>query len=76
MLKHKIYALCNENRWFTCGTIEQYEKMFQMVETGSSARDVAMVIWFCSEVASFESVYFKVADAYRECRNEYYVTAV
>lgn len=76
MLRDEIYILCNNNKWFTCGTTEQYERMFRMVELGSCARDVAMVIWFCSDGVGFRAVYDKVRKAYRKCKDEYYTTEV
>ena len=76
MLRDEIYALCVRNNWFTCGTAEQYERMFRMVELGYSARDVAMVIWFCSAGVGFNSVYEKIRKAYRKCKDEYYTREV
>ena len=44
-----LYNLCNEKRYFTCGSSNQYQKMFDMAEQGATAHDVALVIWICSD---------------------------
>lgn len=41
--------LCIKNNWFTCGTCEQYEKLFELNRTGCSLQDLATVIWLCSD---------------------------
>ena len=44
-----MYSLCNRYQWFTCGTCSQYEKLFDMVREGWRAKDLALVIYICSE---------------------------
>ena len=44
-----VYRLCNVNDWFTCGTVSQYNKMFDMVRENRPIHDIALVIWFCSD---------------------------
>lgn len=48
--------LCIVNDWFTCGTNEQYDKMFKMAEHGCTIHDLAMIIWICSENVSFKYI--------------------
>lgn len=48
-IRNKLYRLCNEKEYFTCGALEQYEKMFSLAENGASAHDIALVIWLCSD---------------------------
>ena len=45
----QVYALCNEHQWFTCGSNNQYEKLFVMIEEKAPIEEVATVIWLCSE---------------------------
>lgn len=45
----KLYQLCNEERWFTCGNCRQYERMFDMVREHAPVTEIATVIWICSE---------------------------
>lgn len=47
--KEKVYQLCNENQWFTCGSCEQYDKLFLMVEEQAPITEMATVIWLCSD---------------------------
>lgn len=44
----KVYALCNKLRWFTSGSVEQYEKMFNMIRAGYGVEKVAVAIYICS----------------------------
>lgn len=41
--------LCIEKDWFTCGTNEQYAKLFHMNKQGASIEQIATVIWLCSD---------------------------
>ena len=45
----KVYALCNEYQWFTCGSNNQYDKLFVMIEEKAPIEEVATVIWLCSD---------------------------
>ena len=52
-LVNKIYQLCNREQYFTCGTNRQYELMFTMAKKPEmSVRDIAVMIFTCSEKAS------------------------
>lgn len=44
-----LYRLCNEKKYFTCGTNEQYEKLFELNELNTSTIELANIIWICSE---------------------------
>jgi len=44
-----LYRLCYQKGYFTCGTSEQYQRMFDMAERKATAHDVALVIWICSD---------------------------
>ena len=44
-----LRQLCIKNNWFTCGSCEQYEKMFLANEDNCfSIGQIAMIIWACS----------------------------
>ena len=45
----QVYALCNEHQWFTCGSNNQYEKLFIMINEKAPIEEVATVIWLCSD---------------------------
>lgn len=45
----QVYALCNEYQWFTCGSNDQYEKLFIMINEKAPIEEVATVIWLCSD---------------------------
>lgn len=46
---YDLRNLCIKNDLFTCGTNEQYSKMFKAADEGASADDLATMIWMCSE---------------------------
>lgn len=45
----EIRNLCITFDWFSCGTNEQYQRMFELAADGASVCDVALVIWICSD---------------------------
>lgn len=48
----RLRELCIEHNWFTCGTCEQYDKLFLMNEDENenySIGDVITCIWLCSD---------------------------
>lgn len=52
-LTDKIYRLCNREQYFTCGSNRQYDLMFSMAKMPEmSVRDIAVMIFTCSEGAS------------------------
>lgn len=44
-----LYRLCNEKQYFTCGTNEQYEKLFELNELDTATIELATIIWICSD---------------------------
>lgn len=65
----ELRALCIEHNWFTCGSTEQYEKLFDVnrkffetEEPGdvTCTKDVATIIWVCSN-ASYREILNTVA---------------
>ena len=51
-----VYALCNRNQWFTSGSLNQYRKLFEIVENGATIDEIALVIWLCSSDVTREEV--------------------
>ncbi len=39
---NKIYRLCNEKGYFTCGSSDQYKKMFELVNQCADVHDIAL----------------------------------
>lgn len=44
----KLYRTCNKYQWFTSGSINQYEKLFERNKEGTSLQTLATIIWICS----------------------------
>ena len=45
----ELRELCINNNWFTCGSINQYEKLFYANENGCPIEEIATIIWLCSD---------------------------
>lgn len=46
---YELRALCIKHDWFTCGTNEQYNKLFYANTHGFSMEEIATIIWICSD---------------------------
>lgn len=44
-----LRGLCIRENWFTCGTCEQYDKLFELNRNGATLEELALVIWLCSD---------------------------
>lgn len=45
----ELRSLCIHKNWFTCGTNEQYDKLFYANEMKCPIEEIATIIWLCSE---------------------------
>ena len=50
----EIRELCIKNRWFTCGSASQYEKLFKSVREGADLSEIITIIWICSDKSKEE----------------------
>lgn len=56
-LKDKLYRLCKRERYFTCGTNRQYDRMFAMsIMPEYTYRDIAVMIFTCSGIPEDEDI--------------------
>lgn len=70
-----LRELCIDENWFTCGSINDYYKMFDMnADNQFSLRDVATVIWFCSGEDKSLSDILRRCRIARETYKKYYTT--
>ena len=51
-----IYNLCNKKQYFICGSVRQYDHMFEMIDNDAPVHDIALVIWICSEDADLNTI--------------------
>lgn len=66
-----VYGLCNKYQWFTCGSIRQYEKMFDYVRSECTnvkeiykIKKLATLIWICSaDDFSEEGIFVELLEA-------------
>ncbi len=73
--RENLRQLCIKNNWFTCGSCEQYEKMFYANEHGATIVELAAIIWVCSSDEYSESSILSTLEDVRElylslCRGE------
>ena len=58
------YDLCNKHQWFTGGTTEQYEKVFDFIRAVGNeinARDlltIAQFTWLCTPNSNVNDIYY------------------
>ena len=45
----ELRSLCIRKNWFTCGSIEQYDKLFYANKNGCPIEEIATIIWLCSD---------------------------
>ena len=53
--KWRLRELCIRKNWFTGGTNEQYQKMFDLADEGN-IDGVILAIWICSDDVEIEEV--------------------
>lgn len=56
ILTEDLRILCIEKDWFTAGSNQQYEKLFDMNRDGASLEELALVIWICSSNDSRDAI--------------------
>lgn len=54
--RYTLYRLCMDNNYFTCGDNSQYDKLFEANEQNASKKELALIIWVCSENVSIEEI--------------------
>lgn len=64
-----LRTLCIKNNWFTCGTCEQYDKMFEANKDAyTSVDEIVSMIWLCSDDCSKGDIASAINDAIEEYR--------
>ena len=53
---HQIRALCVENEWFDAGSINQYAKLFEAIESGASIHEIALIIYICTSRVRLDAI--------------------
>ena len=44
-----LYGLCTREQLFTCGSVDQYSKMFQLAGDGITKDELAYILYLCSK---------------------------
>ena len=51
-----VYRMCNAKQFFTAGSNEQYDRMFDMVRNNADWHKIALMIWLCSDGYNLDEV--------------------
>lgn len=62
--------LCIKNDWFTCGSNEQYEKLFESNRLGASIHDITIIIWLCTDDVPMFQIREELEKAIKEREDE------
>lgn len=63
----RLRSLCIDNNWFTCGSNEQYSKLFYANENNFSLCYIVTIIWVCSDYNhSWSSIFSVLSDEHRK----------
>ena len=66
-----IDRLCKEKKWFTQGTVDQYNKMLDKAEEGFSVTEIASMICLCSDIDDINLIESEIEDeVYKEVCSE------
>ena len=56
----ELYALCNKEQFFTCGSVSQYDKMFKFARNGITRDELAAILYVCSSY-EWDAIYNSIA---------------
>lgn len=51
-----LRQFCIDNGYFTCGSNEQYKRLFELNDMQADMHELALVIWICSDTAILEQI--------------------
>lgn len=70
----ELRSLCIRKDWFTCGTGEQYDKLFYANSNPSdfSIEEIATIIWLCSDESYTR---YDILEELKVVQEEYYLDA-
>ncbi len=51
-----LRQFCIDNDYFTCGSNEQYKRLFELNNAQADTHELALVIWVCSNAAILEQI--------------------
>ena len=61
-----LRELCIKNNWFTCGSNEQYERLFYANQNGFTIDQISIIIWICSKTDNRREITEKLIKARKE----------
>jgi len=64
MNSDNLRKLCIKKKWFTCGRIEEYEKLLDLADTKSSFEDIARKIFLNSDDFNYHVILENLNDTF------------
>jgi len=65
----ELYTLCNKERFFTCGSCEQYDKMFALAKDGITQMELSQLLYLCS-TQRHDYIYSSLIELFKGVENE------
>lgn len=56
----ELQEICYKNKWFTGGSCESYEKLFDRCREGADFDELAMIIWVCTPDKDRREIYYQL----------------
>ena len=63
LTSYELGELCLRNKWFTCGTSGQYDKLLKRNEAEASIEELSIIIWTCSDNITKHEIYSELLGA-------------
>lgn len=66
----ELQEICIKHNWFTGGSCESYEKLFERCKNGADFDELALLIWLCTPNRNRKEIYYQLIVDKAEMRLE------
>lgn len=56
----ELHNICNKYDWFTGGSCEAYDKLFERCKDGADFDELALLIWMCTPDSNRKEIYYRL----------------
>ena len=57
---YELKNICINRNWFTGGTCEEYDKLFERCKEGADFDELALIIWLCTPDSNRKEIYYRL----------------
>ena len=57
---YELRDICIKHDWFTGGTCEEYDKLFERCKEGAGFDELALIIWLCTPNSHRQEIYYQL----------------